>query len=100
MPITVTFDLEDNRGSLDREARFVAMSHRFLDFIEEREITATVFIVGELARSHASLVRRVAEGGHEIGLHGLRHVTLNDVGPARLPAELKEGRALLEDAAQ
>jgi peptidoglycan-N-acetylglucosamine deacetylase len=100
MPVTVTFDLEDNRSSPDQEARFVAMSHRFLDFIEERQVTATVFIVGEIARSHASLVRRVAEGGHEIGLHGLRHVTLGDVGPARLEAELREGLALLQDAAQ
>jgi len=100
MPVTVTFDLEDSRSSSAQEERFVAMSHRFLEFIEERGITATVFIVGEIGRSHPSLVRRVAEGGHEIGLHGLRHVTLDDVGPARLPAELREGRALLEDAAQ
>lgn len=100
MPVTLTFDLEDTRSSPAQEERFAAMSHRFLEFIEERGITATVFIVGEIARSHASLVRRVAEGGHEIGLHGLRHVTLGDVGPAHLQAELHEGRALLQDAAQ
>ncbi|HEY3865827.1 MAG TPA: DUF3473 domain-containing protein [Solirubrobacteraceae bacterium] len=100
MPVTVTFDLEDNRSSPTQQERFVAMSHRFLEFVEERGIAATVFIVGEIARSHASLVRRVAEGGHEIGLHGLRHVTLGDVGPALLQAELQEGRALLQDAAQ
>ncbi len=100
MPVTVTFDLEDSRGSLTQQERFVAMSHRFLEFAEQRGIAATVFIVGEIARSHPSLVRRVAEGGHEIGLHGLRHVTLADVGPGRLQAELEEGRALLEEAAQ
>src|SRR6202035_4512931 len=100
MPVTVTFDLEDSRNSPDQEKRFVPMSHRFLEFLEERGITATVFIVGEIARSHASLVRRVAEGGHEVGLHGLRHVTLGEVGPARLQAELYEGRTLLQDAAQ
>jgi polysaccharide deacetylase family protein (PEP-CTERM system associated) len=100
MPVTVTFDLEDSRSSPAQEERFVAMSHRFLKFVEERGITTTVFIVGEIARSHASLVRRVAEGGHEIGLHGLRHVALGDVGPAHLQAELQEGRALLQDAAQ
>lgn len=100
MPVTVTFDLEDSRSSPTQQERFVAMSHRFLEFVEERGIAATVFIVGEIARSHASLVRRVAEGGHEVGLHGLRHVTLADVGPALLQAELEEGRALLQDAAQ
>jgi polysaccharide deacetylase family protein (PEP-CTERM system associated) len=100
MPLTVTFDLEDGRSSSFQEERFVAMSRRFLEFVEERRITITAFIVGEIARSHPGIVRRVAEGGHEIGLHGLRHVTLGDVGPSRLRADLDEGRALLEDAAQ
>jgi peptidoglycan-N-acetylglucosamine deacetylase len=100
MPVTITFDLEDNRRSSEQEARFVAMSHRFLDFVREREITATIFIVGEIARTHASLVRLVAEEGHEIGLHGLRHVALGEVGPKCLGAELREGRELLEDAAE
>jgi peptidoglycan/xylan/chitin deacetylase (PgdA/CDA1 family) len=100
MPVTVTFDLEDSRSSPSQEPRFVSMSHRFLEFIEERGITATVFVVGEIARSHAGLVRRVGEGGHELGLHGLRHVVLSEVGPARLASELKEGRELLEQAAQ
>jgi hypothetical protein len=100
MPLTVTFDLEDSRNSATQEPRFLDMSRRFLEFIEERGITATVFIVGEIAKSHASVVRRVAEGGHEIGLHGLRHVPLGEVGPARLQTELQEGLQMLQDAAQ
>jgi polysaccharide deacetylase family protein (PEP-CTERM system associated) len=76
------------------------MSHRFLRFVEKQGITATVFIVGELARSHQELVRHVAESGHEIGLHGLRHVPLHEVNPVRLLAELREGRDLLEDVSQ
>ncbi|HEY2215948.1 MAG TPA: polysaccharide deacetylase family protein, partial [Solirubrobacteraceae bacterium] len=100
MPLTVTFDLEDNRASPTQEPRFVAMSHRFLDFVEERGITATVFIVGQVAESHPELVRRVAEGGHEVALHGLRHVALGDVGETQLGEELRKGRGLLEDAAQ
>jgi peptidoglycan-N-acetylglucosamine deacetylase len=100
MPITVTFDLEDNRSSAEQEERFVPMSHRFLDFLADRGITATVFVVGEIARSHPELVRRIADEGHEIGLHGLRHVALGDVGSTRLAAELHEGRELLEDVVQ
>jgi polysaccharide deacetylase family protein (PEP-CTERM system associated) len=98
--VTLTFDLEDNRRSDTQEARFVAMSDRFLGFLEERGITATVFVVGSLAREHPELVRRVAEAGHEIGLHGLRHVALGDVGRSRLGVELREGREILEDVAQ
>ncbi|MCW3028965.1 MAG: hypothetical protein JWN81_2176 [Solirubrobacterales bacterium] len=100
MPVTITFDLEDNRRSDAQEERFVWMSHRFLDFVEERGIRATVFIVGEIARSHGALVRRVADAGHEVGLHGLRHVTLGEVGPSRLLEELREGRELVEQIIQ
>jgi peptidoglycan-N-acetylglucosamine deacetylase len=100
MSLTITLDLEDNRRSADQEPRFVAMSRRFLDYIEDRGIRSTCFIVGEIARTHPELVARVATGGHEVGLHGLRHVALGDVGRSLLPAELEEGRALLEDAAQ
>jgi peptidoglycan-N-acetylglucosamine deacetylase len=100
MAVSVTFDLEDHRSSSAQDARFVSMSHRFLDFVEERGIKATVSSVGEIARSDPGLVRRVADGGHEIGLHGLRHVPLGDGGAERLPAGLLTGRALLEDVAQ
>jgi len=100
MRVTVTFDLEDSRSSPAQEPRFVAMSNRFLEFIEARGVRATVFVVGEIARGHAGLVRRVAQGGHELGLHGLRHVALTQVGPARLEGELREGRDLLEQVAQ
>lgn len=100
MPLTITFDLEDNRRSVHQEERFPRMTHSFLDFLEERDIHATVFVVGELARSHAELIRRIVDDGHEIGLHGLRHVALGDVEPENLRRELREGRELLEEAGQ
>jgi polysaccharide deacetylase family protein (PEP-CTERM system associated) len=100
VPLTVTFDLEDNRRSAAQEPRFEDMSYRFLEFVERRGITATVFVVGEIARTHPGVIRRVAEAGHEIGLHGLRHVALEDVGSDHLADELTEGRELLEELAQ
>lgn len=100
MPITLTFDLEDNRASADQPERFPAMSRRLLDFLDAHGAKATVFVVGELARSHPELIREVAARGHELALHGLRHVTLGDVGPGQLERELREGRELLEQVAQ
>lgn len=99
MPITLTFDLEDNRRSTDQPARFVDMSERFLEFLAARDIKATIFIVGEIGASHPGLVRKVAAAGHEIGLHGLRHVSLDQVGPGAFRDEIVRGRALLQDAA-
>jgi polysaccharide deacetylase family protein (PEP-CTERM system associated) len=100
MALTVTFDLEDNRRHPAQQERFERMSERFLEWAEARSIKVSVFIVGEIARTHPQLVSRVAQAGHEVGLHGMRHVALRDVGPRRLLVELREGRALLEQVAQ
>jgi polysaccharide deacetylase family protein (PEP-CTERM system associated) len=99
MSLSITFDLEDNRRDPAQPPRFVAMTERFLDFLDERGVKATVFVVGELGRSHPELIREVASRGHEIGFHGLRHVTIGNVGREKLRGELEEGKALLEDAA-
>jgi polysaccharide deacetylase family protein (PEP-CTERM system associated) len=100
MTLTLTFDLEDNRRSQDQQPRFVQMTDRYLEFIEARGATATVFVVGQLARSHPDLIRRVVAGGHEVALHGMRHLALGDVGRALLGAELRDGRELLEQVGQ
>jgi peptidoglycan-N-acetylglucosamine deacetylase len=98
--ITITFDLEDSRRSHAQDERFVSMCHRLLDFLEEQDVRATVFVVGEIGLSHPELVRRVAAAGHEIGLHGLRHRSLGEIGRERLPAELREGRDVLQHVSQ
>jgi polysaccharide deacetylase family protein (PEP-CTERM system associated) len=99
MSLSITFDLEDNRRGPAQPPRFVAMTQRFLDFLDQRSVKATVFVVGELGRSHPELVREVAARGHEVAFHGLRHVTIGDVGRESFRGELEEGKALLEDAA-
>ena len=80
--ITFTLDLEDHRPDDRAELRFPAMSRRILDHLSDRGVRATVFIVGEIGRSHPELVSEVAAGGHEIGLHAWRHVPLTHVDPA------------------
>lgn len=99
MPLTLTLDLEDHRRSPGQEERFATMTEQLLEFFAARHVRATVFVVGELARTHPDLLRRAADAGHELGLHGLRHVTLADVGPERLRAELTDGKAMLEEVA-
>ncbi|MDQ8047082.1 MAG: polysaccharide deacetylase family protein [Solirubrobacteraceae bacterium] len=97
MTLTITLDLEDSTGANAATGRWVAATERFLAALTERSIRATVFVVGDAARGCPALVRRVADAGHEIGLHGLHHVALGVSGPERLGDELREGRALLQD---
>jgi polysaccharide deacetylase family protein (PEP-CTERM system associated) len=95
--ITVTYDLEDHRSSSSQERRFGLMTERLLTVLAELRARATVFVVGELAQSYPELVRQIAAAGHEVGLHGWRHVTFRDVGRDALPEELRRGKNLLEE---
>jgi len=44
-----------------------------LALLDANGITATFFVVGEVAERYPGLVERIVEGGHEIACHGLHH---------------------------
>jgi peptidoglycan-N-acetylglucosamine deacetylase len=96
-PVTFTLDLEDLRSSPDLEVRVDVVSHRVLDRIAELGVRGSVFVVGDIARDHPALVRRVAADGHEIGLHALVHAPIGARGRDGFREDTHEGRSRLED---
>lgn len=96
-PVTFTLDLEDQRAPGDPVARYVDATSRLLEFLAERDVRGTVFVEGELAERSPELVKEVAAAGHEIGLHGWRHVSLTTLTPDQFRRDAARGRALLED---
>ena len=61
---------------------------RFLDFLRRHQARGTFFVVGDVARAHPDLVRRIAGEGHEIACHSDRHVPLDRQDPARFRDDL------------
>ena len=47
-----------------------------LDGLAQRGVKATFFLVGEQVADHQDTVRRMADEGHQIGLHTWHHVSL------------------------
>ncbi len=64
---------------------------RFLAELERLGCRATFFVLGEMLDRHPELGRRIAAGGHEIGVHGWHHDNALVARPGRMAAEL--GRA-------
>ena len=64
-----------------------------LDVLEEHGAVATFLLVAEQVRQHPDLAGRVAAAGHEIGLHGDRHVDLRSIAAPTLYRALRRGRA-------
>jgi peptidoglycan/xylan/chitin deacetylase (PgdA/CDA1 family) len=78
--IALTFD--DGPGESTAEV---------LDVLAEVGAKATFFLVAERARRSPELVRRILAEGHEVGVHGLRHVSFLALGPSAAARQIAQG---------
>lgn len=69
---------------------------QILDLLENYQIKATFFIVGEVAERHPELVRLIFEKGHEIGCHGFYHRPLWRLTPESFREELNRFQNIIE----
>ena len=63
--------------------------------LERHGARATFFLIGERVRRREALVRRLIDGGHEIGNHFMRDRPTVLLDPAELARDLEEWRTLL-----
>jgi peptidoglycan/xylan/chitin deacetylase (PgdA/CDA1 family) len=73
-----------------------ASTPAFLDLLAAHDVRATFFLLGRYAAREPALVRRMAEAGHELGVHGWSHRCVARVGPRRLLADLRATRRIVE----
>src|ERR1041384_6189968 len=83
--VYLTFDDGPNPGATEP----------ILQTLAAEGIPAAFFLVGEHVRRFPQVARRVAQAGHEIGNHTLRHRKLHFAGPARIREELERTHALI-----
>lgn len=97
MSLTFTYDLEDEGTAPGATPRYEAVTHDLFELLARRDVRATVFVVGSLAEQSPALIREIAAAGHEIALHGYRHVAIDGLGEDGFAEDLKRGKAVLED---
>ena len=71
---------------------------RVLDFLSERRLRATFFLVGEQVVRRPGLASEIASRGHEIGLHGYEHRTLLRLNGRELSEDLKRAVHVISSA--
>jgi polysaccharide deacetylase family protein (PEP-CTERM system associated) len=87
---------EPLRGDYAR--RMEECTHWLLDALAEVGYRGTFFVVGQIARTHPHLIRDLVGAGHEIACHSLNHQRIHRQSPDEFRADLREAKALLEDA--
>ena len=95
--LTFTFDLEDHRPDESVPKRYDVITHQLLDFLDERNIKATIFTVGQLAEKDPALVRAAHKSGHEIAHHSYDHTVLTKQTPDEFREHTMRGKNILED---
>ncbi|MEM6761458.1 MAG: polysaccharide deacetylase family protein [Pseudomonadota bacterium] len=61
-------------------------------------VGATFFVVGQMARSYPSMVRKVAQDGHTVGHHTNRHANLRNLSRAAALKEIAQGERAVSKA--
>ena len=73
-------------------------SKRLLDALAELNIRGTWFIPGHFFRyAGTSLLRQIAEAGHEVASHGTQHCLVGRMDPQSFLMDIVESRKRLED---
>lgn len=98
--ITFTLDVEDHRDDLRDAPSHVAITRDIIEFLGERGIRGTFFVVGDVADEHPELTRAIVAEGHEIALHSFRHIPLPDVAIDEFTTRVRKAKEQLEDVAQ
>jgi peptidoglycan/xylan/chitin deacetylase (PgdA/CDA1 family) len=70
-----------------------------LDILADQSVKATFFLIGDRAARYGSLVRRIADSGHDLGNHSLSHRSLWLAGPRKTTHEVAGGHNAIADAA-
>ncbi len=104
----LTIDVEDYHNVLARHwlnreqpptEAVVRNTHRLLEAFAARGLRATFFILGEVAQTFPQLIRDIAAGGHELGVHGYYHNQVFRLTPEQFRDEVHKSKVIIEDIA-
>ncbi len=70
-------------------SRVADNTRRILKVLEDFDVRATFFVLGWVAEREPSLVREIANGGHELATHGHWHRAVFDQAPGEFAADVQ-----------
>jgi len=89
----------DRREWVNYEHRLAANMDILLGLFDSAGVKATFFVLGWVAEHHPSLVRQIADLGHEIASHGYSHYQVRDQNEHAFRDDVERTKKLLEDVA-
>jgi len=72
-------------------------TERILEIFERNNVKGTFFVLGWVAEHFPSLIRRIAESGHELASHGYGHERLTNITRKQFREGIERTKKQLED---
>jgi polysaccharide deacetylase family protein (PEP-CTERM system associated) len=72
---------------------------RVIDLFAEADVSATFFTLGWVAKRHPSMIRRIADAGHEVASHGYDHTRVFTLDRKTFAEDIRKAREIIEDCA-
>jgi polysaccharide deacetylase family protein (PEP-CTERM system associated) len=99
----LTIDLEEwyhpeyvrDDAASSREDHSLQDLQESLELLEKHNTRATFFVLGEIAKKHPELIKRIERKEHEIAFHGYFHEPLSSKTAQTLQSEIDEFKAVL-----
>lgn len=91
--------LRDRLGQVDARPTdaVVRTTERVLVLLDRHDIRGTFFVLGEVVEAFPELVRRIADAGHEVGVHGYYHRQIFKMSRDEFRREVGDARKRIED---
>jgi polysaccharide deacetylase family protein (PEP-CTERM system associated) len=80
-----------------RQLRVERSMDRMLALMAEKGVRSTCFVLGWIADRCPSLIKRIADEGHEIASHGFGHELLDTLSQDEFRADIERSKSLLEE---
>ena len=72
-------------------------TQKILDILDDYQIKATFFCLGWIAKRSPSLIKNIAQRGHEVASHGYAHKPIYKQSPKEFREDIKRTKNILED---
>ncbi|SHH38495.1 polysaccharide deacetylase family protein [Desulfosporosinus lacus] len=89
--------VKDYRGEIASDQKFVPQVIPFLKIMADEGVYMTVFVLEDIARDNADVIREIMEMGHEIACHGQGHELVYNLSVEEFKEKTEKARRVLED---
>jgi len=76
---------------------YLGYTEKILEILKRHKIKSTFFVTGIWVKKHPELVKMIDKEGHEIGLHGYRHIDYTKLTKKQVVSDLIKTKQVVEE---